>query len=372
MGRRQAFAERKLREKQAQGQELSWSELLEGIEHGNLIPIISNSVTNDQLFDLDDDQLLVMGGGKANPLGWSIEEQLANTWATVIKFPLREQHWLPRVALFDRVVNSVSDRGAKNNYLQFLKEYLIFVLEDEGRLSEEEIDLLKEEYAHSSFADIAVMAGLPKPAEGGVNTLELLAKMKLPIYITTSPFDFLERAIIKDKRQPRTQVCFWSQKPTHYVDKSHDTDYTFEPTPENPLVYHIFGLEAYPESMVLNEDDYFDFLVHVASDSNSAKPALPLYLLEALSRSSLLLLGYRLRDWDFRVMFRGLIKPYPASTKKYNVAIQLDPKKFSDHETARNIIRYLEGYFDDGDFAVQFDTAHNFVGSLYARWSQSS
>ena len=157
------------------------------------------------------------------------------------------------------------------------------------------------------FPDIAAELNYPKAAEGKKDALELLAKLKLPIYITTSPFNFLERAIEANGRQPRTQVCFWSEEPAKYSDKSHKTDYDFNPTVENPLVYHVFGLEDYPESMVLNEDDFLDFLAAISKDDIQNKPLLPFYVRQAITQSSLMLLGYRLRDWEFRVMFRGLI-----------------------------------------------------------------
>jgi hypothetical protein len=129
---RSAFAEQKRKEKEAQGQELDWSEMCQSIDNGNLIPIISNAVMNDQLFDLDDDQIVGLSEGKTNPLGWSIEEQLAGTWAEVIEFPLPQQYWLPRVALFDRVVNSRSHYGSKTRYLNFLKEFFIFIVKEHG------------------------------------------------------------------------------------------------------------------------------------------------------------------------------------------------------------------------------------------------
>jgi hypothetical protein len=56
---------------------------------------------------------------------------------------------------------------------------------------------------------------------------------------------------------------------------------------------------------VLTEDDYLDFLVKVSWDNTVIPPRIA----EALTDSSLLLLGYHLQDWDFRVMFRGSDQP---------------------------------------------------------------
>ena len=34
----------------------------------------------------------------------------------------------------------------------------------------------------------------------------------------------------------------------------------WEPSIERPLVYHLYGLDKYPESMALTEDDFLDLL----------------------------------------------------------------------------------------------------------------
>ena len=66
-----------------------------------------------------------------------------------------------------------------------------------------------------------------------------------------------------------------------------------------------------------------DFLVKISSD----KDIIPLQLRGALAESSLLLLGFRLRDWDLRVLLRSILSGGFISTKcsRSKVAIQLDP-----------------------------------------------
>ena len=38
----------------------------------------------------------------------------------------------------------------------------------------------------------------------------------------------------------------------------------FVPTPANPLVYHLHGHLEMPQSLVLTEDDYLEFLVRIS------------------------------------------------------------------------------------------------------------
>ena len=369
MGRLRAWAESDRKQAQQIEQEGFWPELCRRIAAGQVIPIIGNSVFFDQIFDIDRDHIVGISPGDENPKGWSIGEQLANAWAGYVGFPLEEQHWLPRVALFDRVVNRSDDREAKTGYLNWLKRSLLFLAEKDPDVDQALIADLMDDIELNSFSDTAVQIGYPKSTAGRVNPLQTLAKLNLPIYITTSHFDFLERALIAENRQPQTQICYWAEEPLTYRHESHQTNNNLTPTVEEPLVFHIFGLEYYPESMVLNEDDYLDFLTAIAGDANQKKPKIPRYLRKALTQSSLILLGYQLRDWEFRVMFRGLINSTPASLRVFNLAIQLDPAA-QGIVSADQVRTYLKKYFDQTHFTVEWGSTQDFIQKLWEAWNQ--
>ena len=139
---------------------------------------------------------------------------------------------------------------------------------------------------------------------------------------------------------------------------------------KNPFVYHLFGLEDYPKSMVLTEDDYLDFLAKISRDASQEKPIIPLYLRRALTQSSLILLGYRLRDWDFRVMFRGLINATPSSLRMFNLAIQLDPTHQEHAVSSEQIKNYLDNYFGSSNFTVEWSTSEGFMNRLWREWKR--
>ena len=67
-----------------------------------------------------------------------------------------------------------------------------------------------------------------------------------------------------------------------------------QPSKEQPLVYHLHGFDQYPESLVLTEDDYLEFLVAISSDKGRNTDPVPKPVREALVESSLLLLGHSL------------------------------------------------------------------------------
>jgi len=361
---------------QQQEQATFWPELCRRIDAGQVIPIISSSVFYEQIFDLDGDGLLGVSEDDEEHERWlSLEEQLADAWAEGIGFPLNGRHQLAQVAMYNRVVKSRDDREAKVNYLSWLKKAFLFLAAEDPEVAPDAVEEQHGEIEQSSFADIAAELGYPRPVKGQSDALAQLARLNLPIYVTTSYFDFLERAILANGRTPRTQVCFWSGPPARYADESHQTDHQFQPTPQNPLVYHLFGLETYPESLVLTEDDYLDFLATLVQDSaNQADARVPWYLRQALTQSSLLLLGYQLHHWDFRILFRGLINTMPSGLRNFNLAIQLNPETQKWAIAPEEIKAYLEGYFEVKEkqlnFTVEYGGTAAFVSKLWEAWDQ--
>jgi hypothetical protein len=115
------------------------------------------------------------------------------------------------------------------------------------------------------------------------------------------------------------------------------------PTPATPWVYHLFGRFDRPRDLVLTEDDYFDFLLNVSG----RRRLIPAEVLGALTGSTLVFLGFRLEEWDFRVLVQS-IKSLEGSELLHDyvqVAVQIDPagSRFLDPASAR---RYLERHTD--------------------------
>jgi hypothetical protein len=146
-----------------------------------------------------------------------------------------------------------------------------------------------------------------------------------------------------------------------------ELDRHYEPTAHEPLVYHLHGLETIPSSLVLTEDDYLDFLVKVSWDNTVIPPRIA----EALTDSSLLLLGYHLQDWDFRVMFRGLINRKRGSRRLLSLAIQLSlDQESSQIQSMDEAEEYLEKYFDKANFKVYWGQTEEFTRELWENWSE--
>ncbi|MCP4363165.1 MAG: SIR2 family protein [Chloroflexi bacterium] len=193
----------------------------------------------------------------------------------------------------------------------------------------------------------------------------VLANLQLPIYITTNYDNFMMDALQQHKKDPRRELCRWNP----YLQRSHpsilETGYT--PTPANPLIYHLHGHIESPESLVLTEDDYLDFLINISSDEYELPPRIQ----QALTDSSLLFIGYKPGDWDFRVLFRGLVAAAEKGLRRISVTVQLPPLPADSAQSAlEKIQRYLSKYFDhtDRQMRVYWGTTEEFITELNRRW----
>ena len=137
-----------------------------------------------------------------------------------------------------------------------------------------------------------------------------------------------------------------------------------KPEPETPWVYHIFGLYGKPDTMVLTEDDFFDYLI-----ATSRLDLLPPILVGRLMQSSLLFLGFRLDDWRFRVLFRLIVTRQGTETMKElsHVGVQVNPDE-QDLANVERARKYMESYFRGGknapDISIYWGSAAEFLKEL--------
>jgi len=341
----------------AQGDQLDRTEIFQRVRDGKVIPIISSTISFDRIFNL----------APPETPDEPVDHSIARTWAELIGYPLKDDFDLPRVALYNRVKSRDTEQ-AKRQYLTFLKQILVELGKADDKNADAALEL-EGQVNELSLTDIASEFGYPAYEDADHDPLRLLARLNLPIYITTSYFDFLERAIIAEGRTPLTQVCFWSGDETNVLPE-HQTNLNFVPKAETPLVYHLFGFEKYPRTLVLSEDDYLSFLVEATKGPDIHKPVIPLYLADALRSMSLVLLGFNLDDWDFRVLYRGVVKPGASSLRSFGLILQLEPGKSGLAENAEEANHYLKEYFEDADFKVEWGNSYDYMSGLWKEWSK--
>ena len=203
------------------------------------------------------------------------------------------------------------------------------------------------------------------------NALEphgLLADLPLPVYMTTNYDDFMVRALRDRKRDPVQALCRWNTFLRDNVPSPFD-ERSFEPTLANPVVFHLHGHCGVPESLVLTEDDYLDFLV----DISSAPDLLPARIHRALSGASLMFLGYAITDWNFRVLFRSLVSYLEQSLSRVHVSVQLAPGGADmTPERKERAQEYLNRYFGKLQIQVFWGTCEQFIAELRKRWDATN
>ncbi|GJM40380.1 MAG: hypothetical protein DHS20C20_06620 [Ardenticatenaceae bacterium] len=320
-----------------------WYRLKKRIQRGKVTPIIGDRVGHS---------------------GFVSSNELVQAWAAEVGYPMANTRSITRVAQYCSITDD--PLGAKEDYLDFLKNQLLNHVREHGNNSDEYqdfLDTLEDELDDISFSEMARRLKYPDFSRDDKNPLKILASFPIPVYITTNYHSFLTRAIEEKKGQPpRIEVCPWNHQ-GGYV--SFD-EQEYEDDPNRPIVYYLHGIDQKMQesSLVLTEDDYLDFLVAIAQDPE----IIPNRIREALSDSTLLLMGFQLQDWDFRVLFRGLIKERPSNRSRIkSVCIQVEP---DDYDKAKDIERYLETYFQQHEFDVYWGDAESFTQELWENLGQ--
>ena len=196
----------------------------------------------------------------------------------------------------------------------------------------------------------------------------LLARFELPLYVTTNYDDFMYLALQQRRKRPRQDHSPWyATGPEHNRDTPF-TDSEYEPTAAEPLVFHLHGHYSVPSSLVLTEDDYIEYLVRLAGDSNreagdDVSSILPAYVHGRLRSKPLLFVGYSLRDWTFLVLFRMLLHGIPNALRRNHISVQVDPME----RAPRQARLYLERYLGMQRIQIFWDSAESFARELSAR-----
>jgi SIR2-like domain len=270
-----------------------WDELLYSIDEQACTPFIGAGACS----------FLNEGGKPWLPLGRTISTKMSDDY----KYPLDDFNELDKVSQF--VAIQEGDMVPKNFIVRWLK-----------RINTP--DFSKKEYENTPHA--------------------VLADLKLPLYITTNYDEFMEAALKSRNRFPTSEFCRWNaflknQKNVNTVFEKID----YKPSQDSPLVYHLHGHLNHPQSLVLTETDYLDFLINLSKEE-----ILPDQISTALNSTSLLFVGYSLRDINFRFIFRGLMhllgEGIGAGLQLPSIAVQF-PSGFSQ-EKKEQAIGYLTDY----------------------------
>lgn len=199
---------------------------------------------------------------------------------------------------------------------------------------------------------------------------KILADLPASVYVTSSGHPMLLKALKAAGKEPAPLLCDW--RPS---EENHPREPSFdgELSRQNPIVYHVFGVLGKATSLVLTEDDFFDYLIATAEYK-----LIPTIVRGALTRSSLLFLGFQLNDWRFRVLFRMIINLGGSHQLRdfAHVGVQVDPDEGdpADVERARKYLEqyYGSGYADMPQISIYWGSAADFLKELQRELLTSS
>lgn len=301
-----------------------WPALVRSIKSGRCTPIVGTGLTESLL---------------------GSTRELAQGWARRYRYPLEAgRDALPRVAQY-LVVDQ--DTNFPRDELEATLRQVVAgrcpgaVPEDSSGLGIDEVLAAAAAWgeARGQLAGHAVLAGLP-----------------VPIFLTTAVDRLLERGLTAAGKRPDSRLCAWNGEA--------EAEDEARPDVQRPLVYHLFGRLDARDAMVLTEDDYFDFLIGVTGN----RELVPVAVRRALADSALLFLGFRMEDWEFRVLLRSIAAQQGGGRRKRyaHVAAQVDPEQGMAVDPAR-ARRFLAGYFDAADITIYWGSAEDFLRELKAR-----
>jgi hypothetical protein len=292
---------------------VKWAALVNDIENRRFTPIV--------------------GFGLADGVYGSTED-LAQRLAAAAQFPLApyQRTDLPQVSQYLLVT-----QGSSTYPLDAVKEQVrrqMLALNQE-LLSPEDRDL--------SLSKLLRKVGALR-RQNAQDPYRLLANLPARVFVTATPDTLLTESLVEAGKRPDERFAFWKRGVTP------PEPYEREPSVSEPLVYHMLGHFKAPDSLVLTQDDYFDYLI--GASRNHA--LVPNVVRHALTSSSLLFLGFQLTDWSFRVLFRLIVAQEGGAVlrKRFpHVAVQVDPDGNPLIDTAQ-ARRYLVDCYGMDDISL--------------------
>jgi hypothetical protein len=298
--------------------EADWEDLLKAIKKRQCTPFIGAGASVPWL-----------------PLG----SEIAREWAKKYGYPLEDSSQLARVTQFMGI-----DRGWEMYPKNELSEKL-------GKINP--VDFSDSQYKNTPHA--------------------VLASLNLPVYITSNYDKFMEAALASRGKYPDSEYCRWNEAIEFAGGSSVFDNPEYRPSEYKPLVYHIHGIIDLPQSMVLTERDYIDFIINLSKDEK----LLPTMIRKALAATSLLFIGYSLEDINFRIIFQGIMSMIKSPFQLPSIAVQLPPSLTEDdtltEEKREKALRYLDDYTKNMfKVRVYWGDAKEFAEALRKRWEMSN
>jgi hypothetical protein len=278
-------------------------------------------------------------------------QEIAQKWSKVHEYPFADTEDLARVAQY--MATNQGEDFPRYELLDTLMAELTARL-PEGLRPQEQRETLTELIQTVGWQNLV--------ADDPNEVHHVLASLNLPLYLTTNADSFMVEALKAEGKKAEREICRWSEH-LDWLPSRFEEDDAYEPTPDEPLVYQLFGSDEEANSPVLSEGDYMNFLVRVVAE----RDRIPNTIREALSSSTLMFVEYSIYDWEFRVLMHGLVSGLNQRLRFKHVAVQLEFDEAKTADTAA-VQTFLQQYFQDADINVFWGSTAQFVAELREHW----
>jgi hypothetical protein len=241
---------------------------------------------------------------------------------------------------------------ANSKLLAFLKGAIYVQALDSNRYDPDLLADVEAEIDRVTVTEFARRLGFPID-DRLPDPLQVLANLPFEIILTTSPFTFVEDALRRAGKNPRAEFCRW-RVGLQAVPSAVEDGY--QPSSAKPLVYHLMGLDSFPESLVLSEDDALDYLMAVAERPEVVLPD----VWKAIASSSLLLLGHSLDSLDWRTLEHAILSGRSAPESVF----QLVPHQ----DTARS--KLIDSYLRRAGLMPYWETPSSILGRIWEMYQR--
>ena len=162
--------------------------------------------------------------------------------------------------------------------------------------------------------------------------LRALAKLDFPVVITTNYDQLFEQALRDVGKQPRVAI---------YTPRLEETTDYRKPTAQSPIVFKIHGDISRPETIVITDEDYIDFVLRM-SNKEPYDP-LPRRLKVYLTDWTTLFVGYSLLDYNLRLLFKTLRWKIDNANlpDMYSVDFAPDPLIMDVWQSQRRYVKFI-------------------------------
>jgi len=162
--------------------------------------------------------------------------------------------------------------------------------------------------------------------------LRALAELDFPVVITTNYDQLFEKALRDAGKEPRVVI---------YTPRLEETVDYRKPTAKSPIVFKIHGDIARPETIVITDEDYIDFVLRM-SNKEPYDP-LPRRLKVYLTDWTTVFVGYSLLDYNLRLLFKTLRWKIDSANvpDMYSVDMSPDPLIMEVWQSQRRYVKFI-------------------------------